>query len=891
MPTAGVDADGREVRVHLPPGVYRAAYSATPSEAGTAGPQTFTGAMPPNGPVPTVVDTRRRFHQLRDLRRELSGRPQPSTEAAAAAAAAAAAGEPAVGASSAPPSPQTKEAFLQSSSLTRIPLAVSLGLPLDRLAADDPATPCVLRTAAAERALRLQQAENDELKRVIVTQRQEAARMQCLIDRLSSELSEANQTVLRQTATMKSLAAEMERLDAYHLIKEKRSSQTPPSATATATAPSDASSSPSLLTHQRQTMELALQIEQLTREKAELQRRVSQLTSRQGDKTGKTPIIEAIDKDDDSSGEVTRADSWVPSARTELQRLVQALAAQFRAGASPPASVGPSFAPLYEVELSCLTCFVPLSTPPNAVVAVSAPAKAGSIVCAYGPYNMQEILLRAQCLEEKLGSGMRCRRVDEKVPVEGPTCCVFYAMRDTCGAVRLCLYESVTDAKTKGGRACSGEVPVLAAATATVAVQTLIASALASRRELELMPATLSAHTVHLATEKGTLHGAVTFRVRVTEMHGRRYCDCGGATSRIHSDAEYRRRTSPFSSALRAGSGATRVGERSLTPLGCVDAGRAGGESVAEQSRRGLMLSPSRYDDATPIAEQHFCLTLPLVSLTTPSATRHDPVSHDSLGNLMDVPQQVERETLLLTALSTQVEEAKKTGANAAATRCSSASSKSATSSRDKASRDKNDFTSAVPKATPLESSGDTVLPQSLRAGASSLPPSPVAALPASGAPSHFSPPPPPIAPVPAPPLSLMPTAAPSVPDAVTIRIHIKEVRYTREDCGEDVVEDLLEHRCLRVVVRIDGELVFAAPTRPNESHAVWSAEEGTFTITLTTGQEVRFEIGDDDAARCEGVLLASEILNSSGERDVTLVSVGGGRPCGRVSVALEGPA
>ncbi|KAG5465384.1 hypothetical protein CUR178_00087 [Leishmania enriettii] len=885
MSTAGVHAGGREVRVRLPPGVYRTAYSAPPTGADTDVSCTFTEAMPRKGAATTFGDTQRRFHELRDLRRGFSGRPRPSTGVVPAAAA------PAACALSAPPSLLTKDDLPPALPLTRTPSAASFGLPFDRLAADDPVTRYVLRTAAAERALRLQQAENDELKRAMVSQQQEAARMQGLMDRLSSELSEANQTVLRQTAAIKSLAAEMERRDVYHLIKEKRSSQTVASAAAIANTSLGVSSSQSPFVSQEQAIPLAQQVEQLTREKTELQRQLCQLSSRHGGQLRSTPAIEAIDKDDDATGEVSGAESWVSSARAELQRLVRSLAALLRTGASLPASVGSDFEPVYEVELSCLTCLAPLGTPRDALVAGSAPAKASFVVCAYGPYNMHDLLLRAPHAERKLDSVLGCCRMVEEVPVQSLTRCVFYAMRDTCGVVRICWYENTADTEVNTVAFCTAALPA-PVATAKVAVHTLIATALASRREVESMPVTYSVHTVHLTAEKGKPCGTVTFRVRVAEMWRRRYRDYGG-TSRIDSHADHRRRESPLSSPLPGESSDVGSREGSTTAPKHADAGLAEGERLTHPWRRGQScgppLSPSRYEAVTPITGQHLFVNSSLSPSTAPSAGLDDADPRYSSEDATHLRQEVGPQAKLPPGLPAPTEGTEGASTRAAATPSRSVSNHNATPSSSRESHDRDDSRSASTKATTLQALGGPAAPVPQPAGLSSPPLSAVADLSAASTSGRFSLPPPPAAIAPARPLSLTATAAPSAPVDFAMQMRIKEVRYTHEGCCEEVVEDMLDQRSLQVAVRIDGEVVFTAPTRRSPSHAVWGAEEGKFTSTLTTGQEVRFEVGDGDSVRCRGVLLASEILNRRGERDIALVSVRGGEPCGLLSLAFEG--
>ncbi|CAC9549156.1 conserved hypothetical protein [Leishmania infantum JPCM5] len=886
MWSTGVDVGGREVHVRLSPGVYRAAYSA-PLANIDAGPDcASTVAMPPKDVAKALSDARSRFHQLRDLRRELSGRHLPNTDGFSAAAA------PAVHASSAFPSTLPTATLAQASlSVTCTPSAASFGLPLDRLSADDPVTRSVLRTAAAERALRLQQAENDELKRAMVTQQQEAAQMQCLIDRLSAELTEMRQTVLRQTATMKSLAAEMERRDVYHLIKEKHRSQAAASAVATANASPGTLSSQSSLSHQQRLAQLEQQLEQLTKEKAELQQQVSHLSSRHGGKRQSTPAIEVIDKDDDLVGEGSGADGSVLSARVELQRLVQALGAILQAGASPLARIGACSEPIYELELSRVTRLAPARTQRDPDDDARAPGKVNSVVCICGPYSMRDVLLRVQLVTENAGSLMRRSRGLEGGPLQSPGRCVLYAMRDTCSAVRICLYKGVANTEVETGEPCSTESPA-PTATATVAVHTLIATALASGNELETRHAAYSVHTVHLVDDKGGLRDTVTFWVRVTEVQHRRYSGYRGISC-IDSDVDGRRCASPFQSPRTLEPGGVRIRERSATPLSSADAGSAEGESVTKNLQRGQrlgpMLSPSRNDDATPMKGQRLFAHSSFSCSTAPPAPTDDANSRGSAEKAKGILEQVEPQTKPLPALLTPSEDSKKAVTRAAAAVFCSGSKTPITFDGTSESQITDDSALAAARTTTLLPVYDTPAPMPPRLAASSDPSSTVGVRPTPSAPNLSWPPPPPVAVVPAPPLSSTPTSTPPADAAYAMRMRIKEVHFLHEGCEDDLVEDMLEQCSLQVVVRVDGEPVFTAPTRRNSSHAVWGAEEGSFTRTLTTGQEVRFEVLHGDKARSQAVLPASEILNASGEKELTLLSVSGGSPCGLLTMVFEG--
>ncbi|AIO02225.1 hypothetical protein LPMP_350880 [Leishmania panamensis] len=887
MWTALVDMGGRGVEVRLPPGAYRATYSAPPIGTNDDAACASTSAISPKGSMTTLSNTRRRFHQLRDLRRELSGRPRSDTDALSAAEA------PTINTSSAASSlPPTATLARASSSLTSTPSAASHGLPFHRLSADDPVTRSVLRTAAAERALRLQQAENDELKRAVVTWQQEAAQMQCLIDRLSTELSDMSQTVLRQTATLKSMGSEMDRRDAYHLIKEKRSSQAATSAVATANASSGTLSSQSSLNQQQQLVQLRQKIEELTKEKTELQQQVSHFSPHHGGKLSSTLAIEEIEKDDDATGEGTGGGRWVPSARVELQKLVQALAAILRTGASPIACVGADTEPVYEVELSCSTCLVPRSTQRNPNDPALEPAKANSVVCICGPYNMHDVLLRVQPVAEAPMTEIQRSHMLGGVSLQSPRRCVLYAMQNTCSVVRICLYESAADTEVQKGASCSAHSPA-PAATAAIAVHTLIATALASRRELEAMPATYNVHTVHLADERGAPRGTFTFRVRVTEVQHRRYRGYGGVNF-IDSDSVGCRCTPPFLSPLAGESGDIGILERGAAPRSSADANRVDGESVTKHSQppqsREPMLSPSRDDDAIPIEGQRLSAYSPYCCSTASPVPADDNNSSNSSKDAMGILEQMEGQSRLPPALLVPAEDSENTLPPAAAKPSGSGFNIPAAPCGISKTQVRDDATPIVTKTTvelPVRAATATLPPG---VGASPPSPSTVALLSTPSATSHFWLPAPPLAIVPSPPSSTVPIEIPAAPATCVMRMHIKEVRYLYEDCGDELVGGMLDHCSLQVAVRVDGELVFTTPTRPNPSHAMWNAEEGSFTSTLTSGQEVHFEVRGGDAEGSRGVLPASEILNASGEREVALVFANSGTSCGLLTVAFEGP-
>ncbi|GET93152.1 hypothetical protein, conserved [Leishmania tarentolae] len=882
--TGGVDLSGREVQERLPPGVYRVPYTAPLTHTHADTDCASTAAKPPKDATKSLSDVRSRFHQLRDLRRELSGRPLPNSHAFSTAAASGA------NASSVFPATLPTTTLAQAPlSVTLIPSATSFALPLDRLSPEDPVTRLMLRTAAAERALRLQQTENDELKRARVMQQQEAVQMQCLIDCLSSELTEMRQTVLRQTAVMKSLASEMDRQDAYHLIKEKHRSQIG-AAAVTANALPGTLSSQSSSNHQQRLAEIEQQLEQLTTEKAELQQRVSHLCAGHSGKQKSTPAIEVIDKDDEVTEEASVADRLSSSACMELQKLVRSLGEILRAGASPRACMDASCEPVYELELSSVTRLTSLRTRRKLNDSALAPAKVNPVICIYGPYNMQDVLLRVEPATENAGSLMRRYRRLEEVPGQSSNRCVLYAVRDTRTAVRFCLYEGAAKAEVETGE--SGDTQCLApAATATVAVHTLIATALASSHEVEAIHASCNVHTVHLADDKGTPRDTVTFRVRVSEVPHRRYLDYRGMGG-IGSDLEGRRRTSPFPSPLRLESGEIRIHERHASSSSSAAVGQGVGEGVAKNlycgQGRGPMLSPLRDDDSTPTERQRlFAHSLSSCS-TAPPAPTDDAASRDSPEDAESILE-VKLQPKPLSELPMPSEDSKNS-IICTATACSSTETKTcAATSKSSESFATDDSTSKAAKTATVLPLHGAAVPISPRVTESSDSASTVGVHPSPSTSRPSWPPPPPVVVVPAPPMSSTPTTAPPTSVTCATWMYIKEVRSLHEGCDDDVVEDMLERCSLQVVVRVDGEPVFTAPTRRNSAHAVWNAEEGSFTCTLTTGQEMRFEVLDGDTARSQGVLPVSEILKASGERDVSLVPINGGRPCGQLTMVFKG--
>ncbi|KAG5489961.1 hypothetical protein JKF63_00079 [Porcisia hertigi] len=868
MPRTEVGMDGREIGVRLPPGIYRTASSVSPMDTNCESACASTGVPGPEGITAVLADTRHRFRQLRELRRELSGRPLPNPASEAAAAAGVLETLSMRASSASPPLPTTDFPAQAPPSLTCAPTAVSFGLPLDRLPADDPVTRSVLRTAAAERALRLQQIENDELKRAILVQRLESAEMQSVIDRLSSELTATGQTVLRQTATMKSLAAEMERQDAYHLIKERRSSRAEAAALVAAGSSSGGSSAQPLLSHP-QPVQLTQQMEKLASENAALRQQVSDLSLGLCGKLRGTPGIEQIDKEEDAAEGEIGSGRWLRLARAELQRLVHALAAILLGDRLALGRARVDTERVYEVELSGMTCLAPLDTQRNSKDASFPPARVNRVVCVFGPYNMDDLLLRFQAVAEDAGASTRSARKCAKTSAQVPQSCTLYAMRDTCGRLSISLYEDVVDRQARGGPSRSTDTSA-PAATATVAIRTLIATALADSRDFSTVATTSGVHTVHLATDKGVPIGTATFRVRVTELQHQRYRGYGDVNGL--TDSAGRQRPSPCLPHI------------------------AGADSVSKQPHRGqsrgCMLSPSRDDDFTPVNEPP-----PSVhSSDCPRTPLPAPAGDAKSGRSSEAPPGCVLETggcqtNLLPVLSAASGDSQKTVRNPVeAVPSVGMSTTSEVPLEGCEPLDKSETASTAPAKTTRIPLGSASVPLPPHVSVPSPPPSSVALLSEPAASSFSVPPPPPAALVPAPPPSSTPPTAPLALPTSAIRIHIKEVRDLCECRSGEAVEDMLNDCFLCVVVLIDGEPVFTAPRRWNSMHTVWSAAEGTWTSALSIGQEVRFEVRNEDMVRCQASLPASEILDTRGEREVALVSASGGNTCGLLTLDFKGP-
>lgn len=870
-----------DVRVHLPPGVYRGIYSAPPAPSTESVSTSSAGAAAEvrrhssGGSSSHAVDTadvasglaaaRRRFHQLRDMRRELSGRPLASAEVEGGAASpAAAAGNPGDAAAHA------------SVFLTGTPSAASLGLPLNRLAADDPVTRYVLRTAAAERALRQQQRENDELKRTIVAQRGEAALQQALVDRLSADLAESGRTVLRQTATMKSLASEMERRDAYHLIKEKRrasiagDNHNEGDGVTGAPAPSTEEAA------QQRVAALIEQVEQLTRDKAEVTAQLAELSARAG-ATRRGSAVEAIDTDDEDAMGAT---GWVPTARAELQHLVQRLGGLLRGGAAAAfgsASRAAAADVVYEVELSGVTCLLPQLTSSSS--SGSAPDPTSAAVCVCGPYSRDTVLLCVRPDGAVAVPPLCLRHSGAATAAEwtGRTWCALHAVQQTAGVLCVSLYRGVgvPEAETRDHDNAVDSTQVKPAATATLAVGTLIATALSGRRrDLDATHASSTVHTVHLLSDHGTAHGSVTFHVRVAEVHPLRY--------RLGRDIGH------VEELRRSGE---NVSCRTQTPQ-CE--ARVSTRPSEADCRRTAVLSPARDDAGTPVHSRR-----PSTPASRRASAAYAPTAETALPQPATVRE--DDDAALAVPPPSHPSEVASLPPLCTASPLARSSSPPPPAVRKASGEDGEGEVRGLAMAP--EHRGGSASDETVASSAAlpplgvAIPPPPRAAVPSLPA---FFPPPPPVAVVPAPPpRPATPAACASPPLPTEVRVHVKAIRDVGEGgAGEEddggVVEGLLEHCSqLQVVARIGDECVFASPPRRNPAHSVWGAEEGSFTVPVSPGQELRFEVRDGDAPLSEAVVvvLAGDGAGVFGERDVPLLSVRHAAPSGVLSLSLIKPA
>ncbi|KAK7201702.1 hypothetical protein NESM_000235400 [Novymonas esmeraldas] len=864
--------DEGDGRVRLPPGVYRGCYSAPPPASSPANlSHASSAATQRDGAAFAVTDTRRRFHQLRDLRRELSGRLLPSTEAAAVAGVSS--GCTPLASSSTSAAAGAAPAHV-SGVLPGAPSVASFGLPLDRLVADDPVTRSVLRTAAAERALRQQQAENDVLKRSILAQRQEAAQMQSLIDRLSSELAETGRTVLRQTATMKSLSSEMERRDAYHLIKERRSSQ----AAGESASPSGAGQPPASSTSEVE-QRLTQRVEQLQREKAELEQRLSDgaAAHRPRPRSGRN-TVEAIDRDD-SDGDDLGVDGWEPRTLGELQQLVRACGDLLRGAASSEA--------VYELELSSVTFLASQrGVEHGRLGGHHASACAATEVRVSGPYNIQDVLVRVHAAARPAVPDSRHATVLGQPHSTSYARCAFYALSHTRGAVHFGLYER-TDAMDGDAGMRSAVAPATPAASAAVAVQTLIAAALAGGRELSAGLGAASMHTVHLVSPSGVVHGAITFRVTVANVQQRyrRYRSHGGVPggSSRTPDVHRRRCRSP---AVSVDSGRVVSDGLCLTPPRGADmrcGGASGAATPVPQSHhsphRGPMLSPCREEEDGPVAVAAVAVRQPRLSSRSSQSTPPAPSSVLSGGAAVVVG--VHGGSGDVAARRASDPDAALTpppplvgGTVSGGTPARTAAAESGGCAGGDVIRDLHDSAAAETETT---------------AGAlvAVVPPPPHVAVP--------PPPRPPAANVEVPPAKVPRSPVPStalMPAAQHMRVHVLELRDGGAPRAEDSVEGMLDRAALRVMVVVGGACVFVSPTRRTPSHAVWGADEGTFSISVTAAHDIRFDVCDGDTRLSQAAWIPTVVRGASGRSTLTLLACSDGSPCGQLALqwAVEDP-
>ena len=502
---SNVEVDRSEASQHArtgaAPGVYRAmpgAHATTASSPVDATPNTSTARERPTSStspdLAAAAEARRRFYELRSLRRELSGR----------------LAVPEASGATAPSTP------LSSMHTLTFPVPASFGLPLDRLPAEDAATRYLLRTAAAERALRLQQDENDELKRLVITQRGEAEGLRQQLERLSAELAASQQALLRQTATMRSLTSEMERRDAYRLIKDHRANTVEGQAARMAALEAEVAQL------KRDKTALETQQQQQQKEQEEQLRRQKEW------RNGCSSAVEVIERDEDElAAEREGANSascgshhskWIPSAEEELQQLVEILGRMLR---SATWNTHVSTADVvFEVTLSDLSFAAAAVAGPVIHVgrqsggqcqASSTTQSRHSVLVISGPYNPERLLLRAEvdAASHKLPIPSKHRRSLSKDHRQG----CFYALPDTQGALSVCVFDHPAEVET----------PSTPIATATVPVCSLISADAAFGSERaglrDTAGATSTVHTIHLQKDgEAASFGAAMFVVSVAAL-------------------------------------------------------------------------------------------------------------------------------------------------------------------------------------------------------------------------------------------------------------------------------------------------------------------------------------------------------------------------------------
>jgi hypothetical protein len=958
MSSTEVRPGSADVPMHvLPsPGVYRASVrseaitssSSLETKAAAEAVRTSTaGTIPALStdtqlPAASAADARRRFYQLRTLRRELSGRPslpdhgeKPSSAETAAA----------------------PSLFLPLGSVvqtTPVPVATSHGLPLDRLPVEEAATRYILRTAAAERALRHQQYENDELKRLIIAQQQETRDVRQQLERVTQELAASSQMVLRQAATMRALTSEMERHDAYRLIKERRAS----ASCATMCVKEEDATTEDQPTQQQRMNSLVADVAQLEKDKEGLEQRNLQKEVRpqkqEKNRTARAAVasaaaaVETIEREEDElAADDTRMPStcgghcgstWIPSAAEELQQLTQALGRLLRrsspcgatrsaafSSSSPSPLCPPLSAPdaVFEVTLSELS-FTATTTPciqsrgsqqhgGEKGEMLSSRHGSGGVLQVCGPYNQVYPLLRVQLTDSQV-------RPSASSPHQNRPCfddhgngrphhqrkCRFYALPCTEGVLSFCFFVQADDAETRGPSDEGGSpTPV---ATATVAVRSLIAAERATSTHL----AASTVHTIHLTREgESASWGAATLAVRVRavqlttsmtddSIHGNTI-NIRSERHMWHTDGDVRADRLHSTLSQHARTAVTSAEEEGL-------------KSAEEllRRRRAPLLSPPRED----AEEGGGLLTRRRITpVSTAASETTTPIPHaGAAGSSAKVPQAAASPPPLPPPLLTTVAAASavESGEGTVATDAVEEEKTGGGCSNDSfhASADSAEPTASAAAASfveppqALKGKEDTptaslVPPSRPPSSATGIPLSPLVRVPPRGE-----------AAVPAPPTSSAADAAtaaaslmaetsssvpvsdavPSPPMEASIRVRICLHSLLDLHCSGDTadVEGFLEHCTVRVRVRVAGRLVFTAPPRRNPARAVWCADEGACSTAVTLTDDLRVEVVDAaDGVLAQAVVRASSLVGNWGERELSLMSATDNVLCGTLVVSI----
>ncbi|KPA79952.1 hypothetical protein ABB37_04999 [Leptomonas pyrrhocoris] len=872
-----------------PPGVYRAVTDAHTTGSSSSATAATTAAAAGTSSVhenqvlssnvdPSAADARHRFYQLRALRREMCGRPFMLDSG----------GHNSEQLLSAPSAMSTSPPLIHLRP-TSLPAPTSYGLPLDRLPIEDSATRYILRTAAAERALRHQQADNDSLKRLVLTHRQEADDLRQQLERLSLELAASSQTVLRQTATMRSLTSEMERHDAYHLIKERRASSAdtlPPSSTGEQSAAGVKGS--------QRTEALAAEVAQLRREKDVVEEQLHLLTQQQqqeqkrkskgGPRDTSAAAIEAIERDEDelaAEDEERRGTSheahtsWFPFAAEELERLVQTFG-RVLSGAAPRSYTRSASPPFLSSLFSCdvdLVMEVTLSdlsfTATSSVGrqlghnrnATSSSHDNHGVLSVCGPYDRSHLLLSVHLANPHVLSVPPVhRRPRSQEPLS--TRCCFYALPDTQGVLTFGFFETAEDETKSPASGAAGDAAT-PTATATVPVRSLIAAATTTSCSEQGVgrgnSGVSTVHTIHLHTDGYSAScGAATLVACVTAVQRTATPD------RVYHSRQNAWNTERADDNVRGGPLSSSTVQ--ATVPGAMAEAAAAAERSTHRHQRAPLMSPSREDGAAGSTRRRLT---PLSS--SMSSTRTTPPSHQALPLVAEgtprrssspaVPSSVAALEKVKNGETTKAENDEGVKANDAG----------------KLSQLKGAALNA--KSTPDDDSSSEAA-QPLK-GEEAQPSHPLRAPPATTVPL------PPLVRVPTPPAITVPSAPPA-----KIRIYVKSLRDFHSSTSEEV-EDLLEHCAVQVGVYLGPTQVLAAPPRRNPSHAVWGAEDGTCSTAVSVEQDIRFEVRDGSTAAAahalaQAVVRVSDVLGNWGERDLAVMSVTDSAVCGTLTVCFS---